>query len=343
MYLIRAMKCVLAFAIIICFISCNSKDDAPNVSDIDVNLNVFRFDNDFFSIDTLQPEKSLDKLQSKYPSFLNDFLYNVLALPPQKDSANILMKSFIKDYKPVYDSVQKRFTSIDKIKKDVTRGLQFVKYYFPDYNLPQNIITFVGPLEGYANVLTQSGLAVGLQLYMGESFSVYHSAYISEVYPEYRQRRFKPEYIPVNCMKNIIDDIFPEQKNISGQPLIYQMIEAGKRLYMLDKFLPKTADTLKTGYTENQLEGCYKNEAGIWNFFVQNNLLFITDPMQTRDYMTDAPHTETLGPASPGFIGQFIGWQVIKKWVSLKENTTLQQLLQTPAKQIYEEAKYKPR
>ena len=64
-------------------------------------------------------------------------------------------------------------------------------------------------------------------------------------------------------------DIYPE-KNGSG-PLIYQMIDAGKRLYLLDHFLPQSADSLKTGYTQQQLDGCYNNEADIWNYFVQNS------------------------------------------------------------------------
>jgi hypothetical protein len=56
-----------------------------------------------------------------------------------------------------------------------------------------------------------------------------------------------------------------------------------------------------------------------------------------------------LGEASPGFIGQFVGWQIVKKWMSLdknkdlEQNKILEQLLHTPAKQIFEEAKYKPR
>ena len=77
------------------------------------------------------------------------------------------------------------------------------------------------------------------------------------------------------------------------------MIDAGKRLYMLDHFLPQLADSLKTGYTQQQLNGCYGNEADIWNYFVQNNLLFITDQIQTRDYMQDGPHTEVFGNGSP--------------------------------------------
>jgi hypothetical protein len=121
------------------------------------------------------------------------------------------------------------------------------------------------------------------------------------------------------------------------------MIDAGKRLYLLDHFLPQVADSLKTGYTQKQLDGCYDNEAGIWNYFVQNNLLFITDPLQVRDYMQDGPFTEVLGQASPGFIGQFIGWQVVKKWMDKNPEITLQQLIETQEKKIYDEAKYKPR
>jgi hypothetical protein len=59
--------------------------------------------------------------------------------------------------------------------------------------------------------------------------------------------------------------------------------------------------------------------------------------------MNDGPKTETLGEASPGFIGQFVGWQIVKRWMSLDNKRTLPQLLKTPAKEIFEEAKYKPR
>jgi uncharacterized protein YjaZ len=57
--------------------------------------------------------------------------------------------------------------------------------------------------------------------------------------------------------------------------------------------------------------------------------------------MNDAPSTTALGASSPGFIGQFVGWQIVKKWMKQKDRK-LEELLKTPAKQIFEEAKYKP-
>ncbi|MGZ3009879.1 hypothetical protein AAER19_04910, partial [Pseudomonas aeruginosa] len=73
-------------------------------------------------------------------------------------------------------------------------------------------------------------------------------------------------------MKNIIEDIYPDKS--LGRPLIERMIESGKRLYLLDAFMPDVADTLKNGYTQTQYEDCLNNEKNIWTFFVQNNLLY---------------------------------------------------------------------
>ncbi len=331
-----------AFASLICFVACKDKRDIPDVSDIKADVTVKRFERDFFSIDTNQIETSLNKLQQQYGPFLNDYLYNILSLPSVPDSVVKNVKLFMHDYKPFYDSVQQTFSSFDKQEKEIKRGLQFVKYYFPKYELPKQIITFVGPFEGYSNVLTSSGIAVGLQLYMGNNFTAYKTDFFREVYPDYQSRRFEAGYISVNSMTNIINDIYPTQSGT--KTLIEQMIEEGKRMYLLDMVLPETADSLKTGYTAAQLKGCYDNEAAIWNYFIENNLLYINDPSQIRDYTNDAPRTETLGPQSPGNIGLFIGWQIVKKWMNERgKATNMEQLIQTDDKQIFQEAKYKPR
>lgn len=321
--------------------ACKGKRKIPDVSKIKVKLSIQRFDRDFFSIDTNNVAASLDKLQQQYPLFINDYLYNILALPPMQDSILPKLKLFIRDYKPVYDPVQKQFASMETTEKDMKRALQFVQYYFPGYKSPSNIVTFIGPLEGYGNVLTGSGFAVGLQMYLGKNFSAYQADFIREVYPDYQSRRFEPAYIPVNCTRNLIDDMYP--LNTSGKNLIEQMVELGKRMYILDMLLPETADTLKTGYTANQLKGCYDHEALIWNYFTQNELLYVTDPVMIRDYVNDGPKTTPLGEASPGNIGMFIGWQIVKKWMDKNNVTSLPQLMATPAKQIFEETKYKPR
>lgn len=331
---------IAVILLLLCFSSCKT-NTGPDVSQIQAPLHVQRFDLDLFSIDTLQMVASLQKLQQKYPSFLNDFLYNILGLPPVNDSVKNALPIFLSAYTAIEDSVKTHYPEIEQQFPLVQEGLKYVHFYFPDYHLPKNIITFTGPVESYGNVLTSSGLAVGLQLYLGKDFPAYHTQYIQDIYPAYISRRFEPAYIPVNCMKNIINDLFEDSS--ARLPLVEQMIEAGKRLYVLDKLLPQLADSLKSGYTQLQLDGCEKNENLIWAYFVQNDLLFVTDPSIIRDYMNDGPRTQNLGEASPGFIGQFVGWKIVLKWMDEHTTTTLTELMQMPAKKIYAEAKYKPK
>ncbi|HKG67563.1 MAG TPA: hypothetical protein VKA92_01750 [Segetibacter sp.] len=336
----KRFRLYLLFIIMIS--SCKDKN-IPDVSGIKVDLQLQRFDKDFFSVDTNHIDKSLQQLHQKYPSFLQDFVFNILALPAQPDSSLVVeqeVKAFIRSYVSLKTSSDKLFTDLNPIENDITKGLQFVKYYFPSYKLPTKLITFIGPINSYGNILTTDALAVGLQLYMGKNFSLYQSEAGQEMYPAYISRRFDKEYIPVNCIKTIIDDIFPD--NNAGRPLVEQMVQAGKRLYVLDQLMPAASDTIKTGYTQKQLEGCYANEETIWSFFVQNDLLFTADPSLTKDYMNDAPQTQAFGKDSPGFIGQFTGWQIVKKWMAKNDKVSLNQLLQTNPRTIFDQAKYKP-
>lgn len=165
------------------FVSCKNKKNIPDVSNIKIDVTVKRFEKDFFSIDTTHIEASFNKLQQQYGTFVNDYFYNILSLPAVPDSVIENVKLFIRDYKPVYDSAEQQFSSFASEEKEIKRGLQFTKYYFPHYNLPKQIITFIGPFEGYSNVLTASGIAVGLQLYLGKPFSAYQTDFLKKFIP----------------------------------------------------------------------------------------------------------------------------------------------------------------
>lgn len=330
--------------LIMMIVACGQRRDIPDVSKVVVNLELQRFEKDFFEMDTTDVGASMQQLHQKYPTFLQDFAFNILGLPAQPDS-NVAVengvKLFISSYADLKDTADKIFKDLQPTHQQIHKGLQFVKYYFPNYPLPSKIITFIGPLNSFGNILTSDALAVGLQLYMGKNFSWYQSEAGQQLYPAYISRKFEPSYIPVNCMKNIIDDMYPN--NSAGRPLVEQMVEAGKRLYLLDRLLPETPDTLKTGYTAQQLKSSFDNETGVWSLFLNNDLLYVADPAITKDYMNEAPNTPALGPGSPGFIGQFVGWQIVKKWMEKNENSSLRQLMDTPPKTIFEQAKYKPR
>jgi hypothetical protein len=335
------MRFVIAFFLLAAFVSCKNKNNTPDVSHIKVDLPVDRFEKDFFSMDLKHLSVSLDSLYSRHPAFFQDYL-NVIMAYEGADTAMKYIPLFITDslYQAVYKDATAKFSSFDKVKVEIENGLRFVKHYFPKYEAPHGIVTFIGPIDGIATgITTDHQFAVGLQGYLGKDYPAYHTAYIRNIYPAYKSRKFEPEYIAVNCMISVLNEIMPGPK--AGSPLVEQMVDAGKTLYIVDHLLPNTHDTVITGYTRAQLDGAYKNEMNIWGHFLTNNLLYANDPVVVRDYMNESPNTTALGPASPGFIGQFVGWQIIKKWMD-KKDVTLEQLIKTPAKQIFEEAKYKP-
>lgn len=346
------MKRTGFFALVLCTLVACGDNKAPDVSNINIKLSEERFDQDFFKTDTNQLQPSLQRLGQLYPHFLPDYCQNILGLPasPLLDGQSAaLLTQFIHDYAPVRDSVNKVFRSTKTYEEAVKKGLQYVKHYFPDYKTPERLIFYIGPMDAiyqaslgaYGDAITSAGLAVGLQLHLGVNNGLYTNDIGRSLYPAYISRRFTPDYIPVNCLKNVIDDIYPEK--VAGMTLIEQMVEKGKRLYALDKVLPYTPDTLKIGYSKYQLEGCFKNEGRIWNHFLANSLLLNNDPSYTKSYIGEAPNTPEFGEGSPGSIGYFVGWQLVKKYMEQHKDLTLMALFQTPAMNIYQESKYKPK
>ncbi len=318
--------------------SCTESRKLPDVSGITINLTTQRFEKDFFNVDTLQIDHSMELLHQKFPGFTSDFVFNILGSTPQTADADI--RSFIHSYQLIYNNTNKTFADIKWIENDVKKGFQYIQYYFPEYKLPKKLITYIGPINSFGCILTQDAVAVGLQLFLGKEHPIYQSEQGQALYPAFVSRRFEPNYISVSIMKNIIDDMYPAAK--PGKPMVEQMVELGKRLFLLDQFLPHIADSLKTGYTQAQLEGCIKNEKNIWSMFIQNDLLYKSDPQITRDYLNDAPHTQELGEGSPGNIGQFIGWQIVKKWMKKNNTKSLKELMEKNPVSLFNEAKYKP-
>jgi hypothetical protein len=348
------MKILISLVVSIILTSCANDKHIPDVSGIKIDIRLKRFEKDFFALDTNHLAEGLQQLQQNYPGFTIDFINNILGLSaPGLMKANSeesrAVKNFLKDYRPIKDSADKVFGDFEKETKEIKKAVQLLKYYFPQYKTPGSIITFIGPIDAFfetsfgtqGDIITREGLGVALQLHMGNDFSFYTGVQGRELYPEYISRTFTPKYIVVDCMKNIIDDMY-EDKSI-GKPLIEQMVEKGKRLFVLDKLLPNTPDHLKISYTENQLKNSYHNEAVIWDFFLSNDLLNNTEQNIIKNYIGESPKTQELGEDAPGNIGSFTGWQVVKKFMNDHHDITVDKLMNMDAREIYTLSKYKPR
>jgi uncharacterized protein YjaZ len=185
-------------------------------------------------------------------------------------------------------------------------------------------------------VVTDSIVLIALDTYLGTEHEFYTSFY---------------NYIKQNLNKGqIVSDL----ATAYAERLIYQpkratfleeMIYFGKQLYLKDVLIPFKEDHEKIGYYPEQYEWAQDNEFYIWQYFVEKELLYETDRKLLTRFILPAPFSRfnlELDSESPGRLGQYIGWQIVKSYME-NNNTSLQQLLQMQATEIFNNAKFKPK
>lgn len=348
--MLNSIKYSLFFLTLIMFTwSCKSGTPKPDISNINVDLKYRRFEKDFFALDTNNLALGIQQLDSAYPHFTKDFLTKLMGLNISDSvKAPQAIKQFLHDYRPMLDSIVLIERDLEKAKDEVHEGLQYVKYYFPEYKLPEEFITYVGPMDVYLNttiggqteLITTNALCTGLELRLGEQSGFYNSFEGQQLYPQYMSKKFTPSYISVGCMKSLIDDMFPLKNRQNN--LINIMVEQGRKMYLLDLLMPDKKEEIKLGYSEGQLKAAYYNEAFIWNYFLENKLLYETDLMKIKSFISDGPFTNEFGFDSPSYISLFMGKQIVKKYMENNPNTTMKELFSMDPEKLFSDSKYKP-
>ena len=336
-------KASLILLLLAGFAACKTKKNIPDVSGIPVTVKLERFDQGFFETDSIRPEEGLAHLQQQFPGFYPDFMEGLLGVNGSPIDTNTIRATqmLLTRYRSLYSTVQPLYKNTADLEKNIAQGFRFVKFYFPEYKLP-GLITFISTLDAPGIALTNKYIAIGLQQYAGKDFPGYQDEGVKQLYPAYISRRFEPAFIPANCIKAIITDMFPDNSGIL--PLAGQMIEKGKQWWLLDQLMPETADSLKTGYTTDQLKWCNANEGLIWSYILKNENLQSVDPATIQTYIGEGPFTQGFSQeSSPGNIGQWIGWRIVQKYADKHPELKPTDIMRTDPKKILEESTYKPK
>ena len=301
-------------------------------------IQVQKFDSAFFEMDTISAHQSILALMKKYPDFTEDFITKILMIKSVNDTQPI--KAFYRAYLPVYKDV-KKVNAIHIAMPIMEEGFSHLHYFFPKYPLTHQVLTFVGPFESYGNIVIKDAVAVGLQMHLGPSSNWYFSDHIQTIYPTYLSRNFTPDNMAVNSVANIVNDILPQ---MDTGTLITQMIETGKRQYILNACLPSLHDTVLFGYTKKQLNAVSQETDAIWNYIVDNKFTDSKDLAVIGSLMREGLNNEVFGEAFPSNVGKYIGYQIVQAWMQQKQqkNTTMDMLLKMPADKIYRTAQYNP-
>jgi hypothetical protein len=282
---------------------------------------------------------SLAGLHKRYGTFTELFCRQILNIRPFNDSTcNKELVRFANDVdirflKEKTDSV---FADFSPYHQELIKALYLLKQQVPSFHLPSVIITFISAFN-YRVITTDSILAVSLDMFLG---SHEEEMYSSVGFPRYLSRKFSPDYLVVDAMRGWIQSEMPDDS--AGNDLISRMIHYGKQQYILKQILPDTPDSILFGYTNEQMKWCMKEEAGIWAYFIEKNLLFNTQMQQYARYITDGPTTHGMPKESPGNIGLFIGYRLVKAYAEKNKATVEALLQQKDAHELMRKSGYRP-
>ncbi len=342
----RLKQIYLIFLTTAILTSCHRSKDV-DVSNIDVNVTIDRFNNDLDAMRTQNREQVAAKMQKKYGSFYRDFMERIIQVGTVRDTA--YLKTFgevlaNKPYNDVKHEVDSIYPNLDKQTEQLTDAFKHIKYYYPKKGLPKLYAYFSG--FGAQTTEGDGYLGIGLDLFLGADSKFYNAAAIREVFPKYVSRRFTPDYITPRVVETMArEDMFPET-NLDDKTMLSRMIYNGKILYYMDKILPTTADTLKIGYTGKQLKWCEDFKSAIWGYFLEENLLYETDYDKIQKYLGEAPFTPGLGEKNESAprLAIWTGWQIVREYMDRHPDVTLQQLMnEHDAQKILNESKYRPK
>src|SRR5687767_4513944 len=116
------MMRLLVLAIFVLLIGCNSGKNKPDVSDIKVDIRTERFEQSFFKIDTNNIAKGLADVRNAHPRFYPFFMQNILQINPVDPSSIDIVKGIVGGYKSINDSIQKKYTDIGWLNKELAEG-----------------------------------------------------------------------------------------------------------------------------------------------------------------------------------------------------------------------------
>jgi len=317
-------KIIFLVCIISIAISCKKDSELQKkIAKINTDITVERFD-ELFAETTLE---GLPKLKQTYPFMFSDKYPDSFWMDKKTDTLQIQL----------FEEVNKTFQNFDSTEAEIESLFNHLKYYFPEFNSPR-IITVTNDVD-YRNkvIVTDTITVIALDTYLGSGHEFYGAI------PKYLRVNLKKEQLVVDIATEYAKKyIYQSQK----RTLLDEMIYFGKQLYFTDVVIPFKTEADRIGYSQEQLNWAIANESYIWRFFVERELLFSTDSKLPGRFINPAPFTkfylEEIDADSPGRLGQFIGWQIVRTYMK-QNDVSLKDMLIKSTEDIFNNTKFKPR
>lgn len=336
---------VLKYLVLIIFLSpiifgCKPNPLKVDISGIEKNVEFVRFDKLLFPVNINDTLQYFLNLRNDFPEFFDLFTYKIIQIGGVDDDQFMdLIQGFMNDtlILEIKNEVEKEFSDLPKTEKEINKAFKYFQYHFPDKEIP--IVYFYFSGFNQSVVTAENIIGISLDKYLGRDCEYY------------KRLNSTPQYKVLNMHKaKIASDvayawaITEFGQNDNATTLLDNMVYQGKIMYMVDAMLPEIHDSLKIGYTADQLKWCKNNEAQMWAQLIEHKKLFSNNRMDIVRYINNSPTTSGFPLESPGRTGVWIGWQIVRKYMKLNPEVTLPELMNNnDYQQLLNDSQYLPR
>lgn len=335
-----ATAVLILILLCITFNSCKKDHYKINVSAIEAEISIKRLETDLFSLNPDEIPANVSELREKYKGFLQLFSYVINTGDVNDPSFGDFLVRFCTDKQnnDVYALTMKIYPDVAKIEEDLEQAFRHYLYYFPDAEIP-SVFTCI---SGFNNsvIIGDSILGVSLDRYLGADCEYYPRL---EIY-NYMAARMTPEYIVPDCMYAWAASEWDlAMVKYPSDNVITEMIHEGKLRYFEKSMLPDHSDELIFGFTPEQVSFCRDNEDKMWQYLIENDLLFNTDQFTIRKLVGEAPFTSYFSKESPGRAAVWLGFRIVESFIMKNPDFKIDELMKMSDIQgILEKARYNP-
>ncbi len=301
-----------------------------------IDVSVQRFDLALIKLDTINIVKSIENLQKEFPNYSQMYvntIFNEDSLISDFARKKILRFLQTPDVKKINDKIITSYSNVDDIEEELSYVFSGIHYYFPTADLPSIVFCFSG-LSKKVFYNNDTTLSVGTEFYLGSDFPLYSSYFY-----DYQLIGLNKKHLTVDVTRSILESNFPY--NLDEKRLLEVMIYQGRLLFLTSVLLPKKQFQDILGYDDSQWEWATNNERTIWRTIVEKKHLLSSNEELIHEYTTETPFTMPISQDSPGRLGLFIGFQIVKSYMEKNQNIGLKELmLETNAQNLLSKSGY---
>lgn len=325
---------VVGFISVLIFPACKPDPDTceldRSILDQDLEVNITRLEDEFF---TANSTEDFLFLLDKYPDFAQSYLQQSLYFSSDSLAANLYEVHQDSALRILYDSVRIEFADISKLEDEIETAFKAIKYYFPDFKIPK-VYTFV---SGFSSdlIVSENMIVIGLDYFLPADH-----AFQPDI-ARYMAVRYEKEYLVPMIVLAISSKY--NITNPTDNTLLSEMIYYGKAYHFVKAIMPCTSDQYIIGYTPEEIGESFDNEEYIWSHFVENELLYETNPFEIRKYIGEAPFTDAISTKAPGRLGRWLGWNIVDDYQSNQNIDLPLLMMEFDVEKIFRQSGYRPR